>query len=61
MKILLFFVNFWLNQIENCSIQIKKMKDEILSFPMKKNYFSPTLTDNARHKYVPLHLIWPES
>ena len=27
-----FFVNFWLNQIKDCSIQIKKMKEEIFSF-----------------------------
>ena len=36
MKISMFFVNFWLNQILNYSVQIKKMKDGILSFQMKK-------------------------
>ena len=30
------FVNFQLNQIQNCSVQIKKMKDRIFSFQMKK-------------------------
>ena len=31
-----FFVNFWLNQIQNYSGQIKKMKEEIFSFQLKK-------------------------
>ena len=57
MKISMFFVNFWLNQILNCSVQIKKMKDGILSFQMKKkDYLCHMLTDNARHKNVPLPL-----
>ena len=30
------FVNFWLNQIQNCSAQIKKMKDGIFIFQLKK-------------------------
>ena len=45
MKILMFFVNILLNQIQNCSVQIKKMKDRIFSFQMKKTHFWPTLTD----------------
>ena len=52
MKILMFIVNFWQNHIRNCSIQIKKMKDKIFRFHIKKNYFCRTLTDNARHKNV---------
>ena len=32
MEILTIFVNFWLNLIQNCSVQIKKMKDMIFSF-----------------------------
>ena len=32
----MFFVNFWLNQIQNCSGQIKKMKDRTFSFQFKK-------------------------
>ena len=48
-----FFVNFRLNQIQNCSIQIKKMKDGMFSFQLKKNYFYRTLTNNARHKNLP--------
>ena len=32
MEILTIFVNFWLNLIQNCSVQIKKMKDRIFSF-----------------------------
>ena len=61
MKILLFFVNFQLNQIRNCSIQIKKMKDGIFNFQMKKNYYCQTLTDAARHKNVLPPLDWLES
>ena len=53
MEILTFFVNFWLNQIQNCSVQIKKMKDGIFSFQLKKIYFCRTLADGARHKNVP--------
>ena len=30
------FVNFRLNQIQNCSVQIKKMKDGIFNFQLKK-------------------------
>ena len=53
MKIATFFVNFWLNQIQDCSVQILKMKDRIFSFQLKKNYFCRTLTDEARHENVP--------
>ena len=53
MEISTFFVNFLLNQIQNCSIQIKKMKDGIFSFQLKKNYFCQTFTDDARLKSVP--------
>ena len=31
MEILTVFVNFWLNQIQNCSVQIKKMKGGIFT------------------------------
>ena len=47
------FVNFHLHQIQNCFGQIKKMKDEIFSFQLKKNYFCQTFTDDARFKNVP--------
>ena len=53
MKIATFYVNFWLNQIQDCSVQILKMKDRIFSFQLKKNYFCRTLTDDARHENVP--------
>ena len=46
----MFFVSFSLNQIQNCSVQIKKMKDRIFSFQLKKNYFCQMLTTDARHK-----------
>ena len=48
-----FFLNFWLNQFQNCPIQIKKMKDVMFSFQLKKNYFYRTLTNDARHKNLP--------
>ena len=54
------FVNFRLNQIQNCSGQIKKMKDKIFSFQLKKNYCQ-TFTYDARLKNVPFPLIWLES
>ena len=54
MEILMFFVNFQLKQIQNCSVQIKKMKDRIFSFQLKKKKkICPTLTDSARHENVP--------
>ena len=56
MEISTVFVNFWLNQIQNCSVQIKKMKDGMFSFQLKKNYFSQTLTDDVRFKNVPTSL-----
>ena len=31
----MFLGNFWLNQIQNCSDQIKKMKDRIFNFQLK--------------------------
>ena len=49
----MFFVNFWLNQTQNCSGQIKKMHNRTFSFPFKKNDFCQTLTHDARHKNVP--------
>ena len=61
MEISKVFVNFHLNQIQNCSAQIKKMKDEIFSFQLKKDYICQTFTDNARLKNVPLPLTWLES
>ena len=35
MEILMFSVNFQLNQIQNCSVQIKKMNDRIFSFQLE--------------------------
>ena len=52
-KILPFSVNFRLNHIRNCSVQIKKMKGGIFSFQMKTNYIGRTLTDDTRHKNAP--------
>ena len=52
MEILMFFVNYLLNHIRNCSVQIKKMKDGIFSFQLKK-YFCRTSTDDARRKNIP--------
>ena len=54
MKILTVFVNFYLYQIQNCFRQIKKMKDKIFSFQLKKKkYFRQMFTDDARLKTVP--------
>ena len=52
MELLMAFVNFGLNQIQNCSFQMKKIKDGIFSFQLKKNYFCQTFTDDARLKNV---------
>ena len=61
MEILTFFC-FRLNQIRNCSVQIKKMRDGIFSFQLKKNINSaerlPTMLDL---KMYPLPLISLES
>ena len=61
MNILTVFVNFHLHQIQNCFEQIKKMKDKLFSFQLKKNYFHQTFTDDAKLKNVPLPFIWLES
>ena len=45
-EILTFFVDFWSSQIQNCAVQIKKMKDEIFSFQLKKKILLRTLTDD---------------
>ena len=56
------FVNFWLNQIQNCSVQIKKMKDGIfISFQLKKNASPKRLQKMLDWKIYPLSLIWLES
>ena len=53
MEISTVFVNFRLNQIQNCFVQIKRMKDGIFSFQLEKEYFYQTFTDDARLKNVP--------
>ena len=55
-EILMVFVNFHLNQIHNCSVQIKKMKDEIFSFQLKKNLLLPNVY-RLDLKMYPLPLI----
>ena len=52
LKILTVFVNFRLSQIQNYSVQIKKMKDSYLE-NWRKNYFCQTFTNDARLKNVP--------
>ena len=49
MNILTFFVNFWLNQIQSCSVQIKKMKDRIFTFQLKNKLLN---LNDARLKNV---------
>ena len=62
MEILTVFVNFHLNQIQNCSVQIKKMKDEIFSFQLKKKVTSAKrLQTMPDLKMNPLPLIWLDS
>ena len=51
-QFVLLFIYKLLDQIQNCSIQIKKMRDEIITFQLKKYYFCRTLADDARHKNV---------
>ena len=56
------FVNVHLNQIQNCSIQIKKMKDEIFSFQLKKKTTpAKRLQKLLDLKMYPLPLTWLES
>ena len=55
------FVNFQLNQIQNCFVQIKKMKDGIFTFQLKKNFFPKRLQTMLDLKMYPLPLIWLES
>ena len=40
------FVNLWLNQIQNCSGQMKKMKDKIFIVQLKQKLLLPA-------KYIP--------
>ena len=46
------YANFWLNQIQNCSIQIKNMKDEIFRVQLKK-YLCWKSADYVRHENEP--------
>ena len=59
-EILTISVNFQLNQIQNCSIQIKKIKGKIFSFQLKKNT-GKHLQTMLHLKMYPLSLIWLES
>ena len=61
MEISTVFANFHLNQIQNCSVQIKKMKDEIFSFQLKKITSAKRLKTMLDLKMYPLPLIWLES
>ena len=45
-----FFVNFWLNQIPHCFVQIKKVKDGIFRFQLKKSHFCQKLTDDSGYE-----------
>ena len=53
MWILAFSSSFQINQIQNSSVEIRKVKDWTFSFQLKKEYFCWMLTDNARHENVP--------
>ena len=55
------FVNFHLHQIQNCFGQIKKLKDKIFSFQLKKNTSAKRLQTMLDLKIYPLPFIWLES
>ena len=55
------FVNFHLHQIQNCFGQIKKLKDKIFSFQLKKNTSAKRLQTMLDLKIDPLPFIWLES
>ena len=57
MEILTVFINFHLTQIQNCSAQIKKMKDKIFSFQLKKITSVKRLQTMLDLKMYPLPLI----
>ena len=63
MEISTVFVNFHLNQIQNCSVQIKKMKDQIFSFQLKKYIYTSAkrLQTILDLEMYPFPLIWLES
>ena len=53
MEILTIFINFQLNQIQNCYVQTKKIKDKIFSFQLKKNTSGKRLQTMLTLKNVP--------
>ena len=59
----MFFVNFWLNQIQNCFDQIKKMKGGI-SFQLKQKlhllakYIPFTVKCFLSSQYFEIHFMW---
>ena len=61
MEILTIFVNFQLNQTQNCYVQTKKIKDKIFSFQLKKNTSGKRLQTMLHLKMYLLSLIWLES
>ena len=63
MEISTVFVNFHRNQIQNCSVQIKKMKDEIFIFQLKKKKYASAkrLQTMLDLEMYPFPLIWLES
>ena len=63
MEISTFFVNFRLDQIKNCSVQIKKMKDRIFSFQLKKSHTIKWVTEenswkNRSNQYHVRYIAW---
>ena len=57
MEISMVFVNFQLNQIRNCSVQLKKMKGRIFIFQLKKITSAKRLQRMLGLKMYPLPLI----
>ena len=57
MEISTAFVNFRINQIQNCSVQIKKMNNGIFSFHVKKDTSAKPLQMMLDLKIYPFPLI----
>ena len=53
-QILAFYANFWINPVQNFSVQIQKVKDQKFDFQLKNHVgIMLALTDDARLKNVP--------
>ena len=60
MEILTVFVDFRLNQIQNCYVQTKKMKDGVFRLQLKKITSAKRLQTMLDLKMYPVSFIWLE-